>query len=79
MPTYVYETIPSKKGEQARRFELRQSMKEEALSRHPETGERIRRLVTGGLGLLASTKGASPAAAPAPRGGCCSGACGCHH
>ena len=46
MPTYVYETIP-KKGK-PRRFELWQSIKAEALTKHPETGEPVRRLIVGG-------------------------------
>lgn len=78
MTTYVYETIPSKKGEKVRHFEIRQSMKDKALARHPETGEAIRRVVVGGYGILKS--GQSAASAPAPTGGghCCGSACGCH-
>lgn len=75
MTTYVYESIPEKPGAKVRQFEIRQSMKEPALSRHPETGEPIRRIVSGGFGFLKSGKGAT-AAAPARHhcghGGCCS-------
>ena len=34
MPTYVYETIPQFEGEPAKRFEIRQSMKDAALTQH---------------------------------------------
>lgn len=42
MVTYVYETLP-RPGKKVRRFELRQSIKDAPLTRHPETGEPIRR------------------------------------
>ena len=42
MITYIYETVP-KPGKKARRFELRQSIKDAPLTKHPETGEAIRR------------------------------------
>lgn len=78
MTTYVYETVPDKKGARVKHYEFRQSMKDAALSRHPETGEAIRRVVSGGYGILKS--GSSAPAPTAPRGGhCCGGAgCGCH-
>ncbi len=58
MPTYVYETcsgdsIEAEKPAAApRRFEVKQRMSDKALSRHPDTGERVRRVVTGGLGFV---------------------------
>lgn len=42
MVTYVYETLP-KAGKKVKRYELRQSIKDAALTKHPETGEAIRR------------------------------------
>ncbi len=76
MTTYVYETIPSKKGEKVRHYEIKQSMKDDALTTHPETGEAIRRVVLGGYGVIKS--GQAPAA-PVPSGGhCCGHSCGCH-
>ena len=48
MTTYVYETIPSKPGEKAEYFEIKQSMKDPPLTRHPESGKPIRRTVLGG-------------------------------
>ncbi|HEY8900744.1 MAG TPA: hypothetical protein VIM61_10065 [Chthoniobacterales bacterium] len=71
MPIYVYETIKSP----SRRYEIKQSMKDDALRVHPETGEPIRRVITGGIGYLAKSKSAS---APTPSHGCGSGGCGCH-
>jgi predicted nucleic acid-binding Zn ribbon protein len=70
MPTYVYETVKRP----ACRYEIKQSMKDEALRVHPETGEEIRRVITGGFGYAAKSKGAS---APAAHG-CGHGSCGCH-
>lgn len=76
MITYVYETIPSKEGEEVKHYEIRQSIKDEALKTHPETGEKIRRVVLGGYGVTKSEKGGSSSAAP--QGGC-GPSCGCHH
>lgn len=77
MAVYVYETIPSKAGEPVRTYEISQSMKDAALTNHPETGERIRRVITGGLGFITSSKGGAPAPQPASGGHCCGGGCGC--
>jgi predicted nucleic acid-binding Zn ribbon protein len=70
MTTYVYETIPSKAGEKAEYFEIKQGMKDAPLTKHPETGEPIRRTVLGGYGIL--TSGGS---AEKPKKG--KGDCGC--
>lgn len=72
MTTYVYETIPSKGGQKPRYYEIKQGMNEKPLTRHPETGEAIRRVVLGGFGLLSSRVPADSASG----GGCCGGA-GC--
>ena len=77
MAVYVYETIPRREGDPVQSYEIRQSMKDAALTRHPETGEPIRRVITGGLGILTSSKGA-PAPRPSAGGHCCGGGCGCH-
>jgi len=55
MTTYVYETIPQKKGQRPKRYEIRQSITEDALTHHPETGEPIRRVVSGGFGYMKSS------------------------
>jgi predicted nucleic acid-binding Zn ribbon protein len=88
MPTYIYETTSP--GKPARRFEVEQRMSEPALTRHPETGEPVRRVITGGLGFIgASDKTAGDAdgccaagTCPAMRGEAPHGACGlpgCSH
>jgi len=78
MATYVYETIPAKPGDEVRRYEIRQSMKDAALTKHPETGEPIRRVITGGLGLIGvGSHGGSPA--PALRRPKHGGGCSCCH
>ena len=78
MATYIYETIPRQSGELPQRFEAIQSMKDAPFTRHPDTGEPVRRVVTGGYGLM----GVGAKSTPAPRatrgGSCgCGGACSC--
>lgn len=75
MTTYVYEIVPQDPNEVPRQIEIRQSMKDEPLTRHPETGEPIRRVVSGGLGLM-GTRPAEPA--PGSGHSCCgrSNCCG---
>ena len=76
MAIYVYQTVPAKEGGPVRTYEIRQSMKDVALTEHPETKEPIRRVITGGLGIMTSSKGGS---APPPQGGGgCGGGCACH-
>jgi hypothetical protein len=76
MATYIYETIPLQEGQAPRRFEVVQSMKDAPLQRHPETGEPVKRVITGGFGLMgASEKRATPT--PVPVAGCRPG-CACH-
>ena len=55
MPTYVYETIPAKKGGPRSDTNFKQSIKDAAFTKHPETGEPIKRIVTGGIGVLTSS------------------------
>lgn len=54
MATYVYETIPAKAGEKPRYFEIKQNMNAKPLTKHPETGVPIRRVVRGDFGVLSS-------------------------
>ena len=75
MATYVYETIPSVEGETPKRFEVKQSMKDAPLTRHPDTGEPVRRVIVGGAGLM----GLGSASSGAASGGGCGSSCGCHH
>ena len=67
MTTYIYETIPQKAGAKPQRFEVRQSMNDAPLTRHPETGEPVRRVIAGGFGFIAQ-KAAPP---PQPCGSQC--------
>ena len=77
MPIYEYETVPAKKGEKTKRYEIRQKMSDEPLTRHPETGEKLVKVFT------AFAVGGGSSGSPAPAGGgggsCCGGGCGCHH
>lgn len=51
MPTYVYETIPLDPAAAPRRFEVFQSMRDDALTHDPSSGEPVRKIITGGIGL----------------------------
>ena len=75
MPTYIYETIPSKAGAKPRRFEVYQSMKDDALKEDPETGEPVKRVITGGLEIPRGK--ADPGEPPASNGH--SDSCACCH
>jgi predicted nucleic acid-binding Zn ribbon protein len=66
MATYVYETVPQKTGDPVRRFEVQQSMKDDPLTKDPETGLPVKRVILGGYGIM--TKAAASA-------GCGSGEC----
>ena len=74
MATYVYETVPQRAGDQPRRFEVVQSMKDAPLTRDPDTGDPVRRIVSGGYGLMGVGAAKKPEARPAP----CSPGCACH-
>jgi len=71
MTTYVYETIPSNPGEKPRLFEIQQKMTEAPLALHPETGERIRRVILGGYGLIKQDAKSSGGSCCTPGSGCC--------
>ena len=78
MPTYVYETVPSDPSQAPVRFEIDQRMRDPALTKHPETGEPVRRVISGGLGFIGCEEKGGAGATPA--GGCGSGGCGhAHH
>ena len=65
MATYVYETIPNDGKTQPRRFEVQQKMSEPALTTDPETGLPVRRVISGGSGVV--THGASILSMKVPR------------
>ncbi len=44
MPTYLYEVI-TEDGSPGERFEVEQAIKEPALTKHPETGEPVERII----------------------------------
>ncbi len=52
MATYVYETIPAQPNESPRRFEVQQKMSDPPLTKDPQTGLPVRRIITGGSGLV---------------------------
>lgn len=51
MPTYVYETIPSDANESPRQFEVFRKMSDPVLRHDPATGEPVRQIITGGVGI----------------------------
>jgi predicted nucleic acid-binding Zn ribbon protein len=55
MATYVYETIPQKKGQKPRRFEIEQKMTDPALTEDPKSGEPVRRVIIGGTIITRGT------------------------
>ena len=48
MATYLYETIPQKRGQKPRQFEHVQKMSDPALTHDPKSGLPVRRLIVGG-------------------------------
>lgn len=78
MTTYVYEIVSKKPDAEPRYVEIRQSMKDAPLTRHPETGEAIRRVILGGYGTLnsGSSESSPRPAAPSSGHGC---GCGAKH
>ena len=52
MTTYIYETVPDSPDFPIRRFEVKQSMNDAPLTLDPETGQRVRRVISGGMGVI---------------------------
>jgi predicted nucleic acid-binding Zn ribbon protein len=73
MATYIYETVPDSPEVAVRRFEIKQSMKEAPLTQDPQTGQKVRRIISGGLGIMTGAR----SAVQAPRSSCGTGRCGC--
>lgn len=71
MATYTYETIPTKRGKLPRVFEVQQSMNDKPLTKHPETGEPVRRIVSGGYGFIANKAKPPPRRCDGNCGSCC--------
>jgi predicted nucleic acid-binding Zn ribbon protein len=72
MTTYIYETIPADDSTEPKVFEFQQRMTDKPLTQHPETGEPVRRIISGGLGFMQKGKVSAPAAPS------CGSGCGCH-
>lgn len=75
MATYIYETISQDESEPVR-FEVEQSMKDAALTHHPETGIPVRRIITGGYLSLGKrhhprVESSAPACSHSGSGPCC--------
>jgi predicted nucleic acid-binding Zn ribbon protein len=66
MTTYAYETTDPTKP--VRRFEVKQSIHDKPLYVNPETGEAVRRVISGGYGLLVRGGSTGPSV----------GSCGSH-
>ncbi len=76
MPTYVYEIVKSDgTAEAGSRFEVEQSIKAEALTKHPESGKPVRRVIQS-ISILGNAAGSSRPAGSG--GGKCGPSCGCH-
>lgn len=56
MPTYVYETYPAQPGAEVARFEFKQGMKDAAYTVHPESGQPIHRVITGGFSPIGAKR-----------------------
>jgi len=81
MATYIYETIPRRKGEQPTAFEVSQSMLDAPLTHDPHTGRPVRRIISGGLGVITGKRGFTSPAIPTTGSSArySSGCCGtCH-
>jgi len=76
MATYVYETIPRQTGEAPRRFEVVQAMKDAPLRHHPDTGEPVRRVISGGYGIM--SKQPTATFPPKSAAASCAPGCACH-
>jgi hypothetical protein len=76
MPIYVYETTDESRPK--RRFEVKQSMRDEPLRTDPVTGEPVQRVISGGYGFLDNRPKSEPGRAPSGGGHCHGGGCGCH-
>ncbi len=76
MPIYVYETVTAD-GAPGERFELSQRMSEAALTHHPVSGAPVRRVISGGIGLINGRAGRNEGSS-APQSGHTHGP-GCGH
>jgi predicted nucleic acid-binding Zn ribbon protein len=80
MPIYEYEIL-SKDGSPKGIFEVTQKMSEPALTKHPDTGEPVRRILSrtfvgSGRASYATDTCSTGSCGIPSSGGCASGACG---
>jgi hypothetical protein len=73
MPTYLYETVPTSSSDVVERFEVKQSFADDPLTTHPATGVPVRRVISGGIGLMTRSENSLPEPGP----GCGPATCGC--
>jgi predicted nucleic acid-binding Zn ribbon protein len=78
MPTYVYQTLPVDTAQPPRRFEVKQSMKDAALTHDPETGLPVRRVLGANINFLAADNTGAAVSSPGSSGASCGTGCGCH-
>ena len=72
--TCPYETLSAREGDTVKQFEIKRGANEAHLTRHPGTGEPIRRVTLGGWGITPSTtggEGSPPAGCGCGPGGRC--------
>lgn len=56
---YLYESAVAKEGDVAVHYEIEQGLHDMPLTRHPETGVAIRRVILGGWGSFSTGAGES--------------------
>jgi predicted nucleic acid-binding Zn ribbon protein len=76
MTTYIYETVSDSPDFPVRRFEMKQSMNDSPLTHDPETGQRVRRVIAGGMGVIMAGARAT-GIRPSSGSLCGTGRCGC--
>jgi predicted nucleic acid-binding Zn ribbon protein len=54
---YLYESIETKAGASVVHYEIEQGMQDLPLTRHPQTGAAIRRVILGGWGTFTADAG----------------------
>jgi predicted nucleic acid-binding Zn ribbon protein len=71
MATYIYETVPDLPDVPVRRFEIRQSMMDAPLTHDPQTGDKVRRVIAGGVGIVTGARQLAKTTCGTGRCGCC--------
>ena len=71
MPNYIYETIPRYSSEKTTRFEFFQWMKDTPLTKHPQTGQPVRRVISGGIWAYPKNSNLPSSSACCSSGTCC--------